>query len=382
MTHRFTVSCALLTLMSVVACGSDSENGGSSGTGGTAPGSTGGDTAASGGDTAASGGDTSTTGGAPGTGGVVQGGGGMDGTGGGGPGPVSICPPGSESLTLEPGDVSAGTPIATPPDLGSDGQHVNLEGPVWIDGALYTSQLAFNGPGRILKYTPGGSLEVFIANSGTNGLAVDGDGTLYAARQTNGSVSTFDIGNPAAPPTVVVDQYEGAYFKSPNDLAIRSDGVLYFSDPDWQEAGNTQSPRQDVERAYWVDLQGTVHPIDSAPGKPNGIILSADESKLYIGGNTVMRFDVAADGSVSNGQPFGTGGSDGFGMDCAGNLYTTSGEHVLVFSPEGTEIKRIQVGSGVTNVAFGGPERKTLYITQMQLPRLYSVELNVPGFPY
>ena len=78
MTHRFTVSCALLTLMSVVACGSDSENGGSSGTGGTAPGSTGGDTAASGGDTAASGGDTSTTGGAPGTGGVVQGGGGMD----------------------------------------------------------------------------------------------------------------------------------------------------------------------------------------------------------------------------------------------------------------------------------------------------------------
>src|SRR5690606_39114345 len=122
MTHRFTVSCALLTLMSVVACGSDSENGGSSGTGGTAPGS-------SGGDTAASGGDTSTTGGAPGTGGVVQGGGGMDGTGGGGPGPVSICPPGSESLTLEPGDVSAGPPIATPPDLGSDGQHVNLEGP-------------------------------------------------------------------------------------------------------------------------------------------------------------------------------------------------------------------------------------------------------------
>jgi gluconolactonase len=260
----------------------------------------------------------------------------------------------------------------------------NLEGPVWIAGALYVSEIADTGTppdARVLKYTPGTGVEVFIENAGTNGLAVGPDGALYGAVHTSGTISRFDLQNPQAAPTVVAGMYDGIRFNSPNDLTFRDDGVLYFTDPDWQ-AG---SERQAEERAYWVSTEGAITPIDGAPSKPNGITLSPDQNTLYIAGTSdLMAFPVNTDGSVGTGSPFGTGhsGNDGMGVDCAGNLYVTEESNVVVLSPAGDVIGSLSVASGVTNVAFGGSSGTTVYITKLNPPELYEVDVGIPGYPY
>src|SRR5262249_31280568 len=111
----------------------------------------------------------------------------------------------------------------------------NVEGPVWIGGALYLSEFPGSPnppPSRVLKVTSAGVVTVAIATSGTNGLAVAADGTLYGAVHKDGSISKFDLSTGTATP--VAGMYSNARFNSPNDLAIRSDGNIYFSDPDYQ----------------------------------------------------------------------------------------------------------------------------------------------------
>lgn len=379
MSWRMATSLVGLAALLASSCtGSDDDSVGSSG-GTTAVGGN-----ASGGTNAGTGG-TSATGGAGGTG--AGGNPGSDaGTGGTstGPGRAFTCPAGSESLVVDLEGVTVEGPLGTLPTDAVNRE--NLEGPVWIDGALYASHFALFGAfqSQILRYTPGGSFQVVVPDSGTNGLAVDGAGMLFAGRHANGSISTFDLGTPSMAAVVVADTYDGMFFKSPNDLVIRSDGTIYFTDPNWQEGGNTQSPRQTVERAYRITPapQRTVHPIDTTPGKPNGIALSPDENVLYIGGSSMMKYVVAEDGSVTANGAFGSGGSDGLTVDCAGNVYAASGSTVAVFSAAGMPLGQISVPASATNVAFGGPNRTTLYITKMQPPALYRVELNVPGFPY
>jgi gluconolactonase len=270
-----------------------------------------------------------------------------------------------------------------PPDPAT-GQ--NIEGPVWIGGSLYLSEITFgNGidPARILKHTPGGSTTVFLANAGTNGLALSNDGRLLAARHSDGSIASIDLANPMSS-TPLITQYMGARFNSPNDLAVHSNGSIYFTDPDYQ--GPSPAPQAE-ERAYWVASGGMPQPIAGAPTKPNGITLSRDEATLFIlGNNGLFRYPVAANGSVGARTNMTNQGGDGMGKDCAGNLYVTQGNQVRVFDRSFREVTpAIAVpitGGSVTNVAFGGANRQTLYITSLNPPSLFSVELNVPGYPY
>jgi gluconolactonase len=281
----------------------------------------------------------------------------------------------------------------------------NIEGPVWIDGWLYMSEIGVRGgqnanstaqPGRVIRYQPGGSAEPFFggAEVGTNGLAVDENGFLVAAVQKDGSISRFDLSNPTAPPVPIAAMYNGSRFNSPNDLALRSDGNIYFSDPSYQAPNPLP---QAAERAYRVTPSGTVEAItrgnSAEPAElpqlssPNGVTLSKDENTLYVGhSGGLYKFDVMADGSVANGAavPDIYGGVDGLGLDCAGNLYVTlhgNGE-VIVLSPAGTQLGKITVSSGVTNVAFGGPGRTTLFVTKRNQPELYAVDVGIPGYPY
>jgi gluconolactonase len=122
--------------------------------------------------------------------------------------------------------------------------------------------------------------------------------------------------------------------------------------------------------------------IEGGLDKPNGIALSPDERTLYVGsvGSEIWKYTVAADGSVSDRIMFAnTGSSDGMTVDCAGNLYVSSGS-VEVFAPDASKLGDITLGGDPTNLAFGGSDRKTLYITAGS--RLYSVALNLPGYPY
>ena len=241
-----------------------------------------------------------------------------------------------------------------------------IEGPVWIGDALYVSQFgsASRPPtSRLMKVVPGAAGVVLNADFGSNGLAVDERGDIIAAVHKDGSIRRLSLANPSTS-TVVAAQYQGKRFNSPNDVAVRSDGTVYFSDPDAFQA--PQPVPQTKPRVYGVSPAGVVSVVDETIGEPNGVTLSLDETTLFVDGDAgLFKFAVMPDGSVGPKTPFGTGmytGSDGMVMDCAGDLYVVDGGNVVVLDPTGAELGRIAV-TGVqsaSNVAFGGADHETL----------------------
>jgi gluconolactonase len=262
-----------------------------------------------------------------------------------------------------------------------------IEGPLWLAsrGVLLFSDMDFatsSGPmgpnSQIRRFTPPNSFDVFVASSGSNGLALANDGRVLAATHDLQTLSYFDPATGAREPREL--RYQGKSFNSPNDLAVRSDGNVYFSDPNWQLGSRTS--QVGMLGVYRVAPDGAVSLIDGTLGQPNGVALSPDERTLYVGsqGSEIYKFPLAADGSAGTRSTFATpGGSDGLGIDCAGNLYVASGG-IQVFSPAGQKLGQISVPENPSNVAFGGPERKTLYITAGK--GLYQIQLNVPGRAY
>ncbi|MDX2022916.1 MAG: SMP-30/gluconolactonase/LRE family protein [Deltaproteobacteria bacterium] len=178
-------------------------------------------------------------------------------------------------------------------------------------------------------------------------------------------------------------KYLDAPFNSVNDLTVRMDGNIYFSDPTWQQ-GNR--PGQTGAFYYRRAPDGTITRL-FAGSQPNGVALSPDQNTLYVGdmSGQIRKVGLKADGSL-NGAPMTFGSNvgsftDGLAVDCAGNLYVTSGTGVHVIGPDNTARGTITVeGNSTSNAAFGGPDRKTLYITGSG--RLHEIKLNVPGFPY
>jgi gluconolactonase len=334
--------------------------------------------------------------GASGSGGAAggAGAGGASGSAGSGPSGWS-CPSG---LTGTP--TLSGTPMRVasvpPPDTFNmnNGTFGNVEGPVWIDDALYVSEMSSDAydsansnvkKSRILKVTASGMASIHVADSGSNGLAVDADGDIVAAVHKDGSITRLPQPSGAAMP--VASMFMGARFNSPNDLAIRSDGTIYFTDPSFQ-APNSLPQAQ--TRVYRVAPGGQAEPIPTASpdmfGNPNGITLSLAEDFLYVAAQTGRRYPVMADGSIGAGQDFAaSSGGDGMVIDCAGNLYVAKSGAVSVYKPNGDAIGNIAVPDvqSVTNVAFGGAERKTLYITGLGNNKgLFTLTLDIPGRPY
>jgi gluconolactonase len=268
----------------------------------------------------------------------------------------------------------------------------NVEGPVWINGSLYVSHIQEGvqapPPSRILKIT-GTTAEEFLLTAGTNGLAVNAMGSIVGARHTDGDIASLDLATKAFTP--VAGQYMSARFNAPNDLALRRDGNIYFTDPDFQASS---SRPQMQTRVYRADPGGTVSVVDANLGNPNGVTLSLDEATLYVStSGNLYRYAVMADGSTGsptmmNGVP----GSDGMVVDCAGNLYLTDGNQhrVVVVTANGDMIGTISMGipaeAEPTNVAFGGADRRRLYITTRGSGAngagLYYIDLNLPGMPY
>lgn len=267
-----------------------------------------------------------------------------------------------------------------------------LEGPVWIasQGVLLFSDMDFSGgdamgpPARIRRLTPPATFDEFSPSSNSNGLALALDGSLLAATHDNQALSRFSLANAARTPLKV--RADGKRFNSPNDLVVRSDGTVYFTDPDWQLGPRDNETK--ITGVYRVPAplnnsgDNAAALVDGTLTKPNGIALSPDEQTLYVGsqGNEIWKYPVRSDGSVGARSKFAdTGSSDGMAIDCAGNLYVTSGT-VEVFAPSGTKLGDISLDGSPSNAAFGGPDRKTLYITAG--PKLYAIELAVAGFPY
>jgi len=372
--------------------------GGTSGTGGAGKGgaSTGG-AGAGGADIGGAGMGGSAIGGA-GVGGANIGGAGMGGAAGSSGTSGWTCPdPGT--LTGSPipsGATPARVAGAPPTDSFNMNNFTNVEGPVWIGDALYFSEMKnTNNPppaARIFKLDASNQVSVFLDDSGSNGLAVDNSGNLVATDHKVGGIISYHL--PDKAPTPLVSTYMSTRFNSPNDLTFKKDGTLYFTDPDFQNSAKPQG----ATRAYQV-LPGTSTATPIAAdysSNPNGITLSLDEQSLFIGGGMgVKKYAIDSGGVVaSSGTAFGTGlnmSTDGMALDCAGNLYVAVGDstNIVVVAPNGTPVAnspiKITSPSVVTNVAFGGADHKTLYITAQGSSGqqgVFKVTLNFPGMPY
>jgi gluconolactonase len=269
-----------------------------------------------------------------------------------------------------------------------------FEGPVWVaaTAGLYFSEMTFSKnppPSVIHKFSPAdGSTSPFVAESGTNGLALRGDGRILGATHQPQGLAVFDPATAERHPVAIT--YQGQHFNSPNDLTIRADGNVYFTDPDWQ-LGQRKSETGKTGVYRVLPDSPTVALVDDTLDKPNGIALSPDGNTLYVadfngGGNQgrVGTYPVAADGSTGARTEFAAGVAipDGMTVDCAGNLYTTSHEAGMIgiYSSAGTQLGAIQVAPSLTNVAFGGVDGKTLYATAGKA--LYAIAMNLPGYPY
>ncbi|HLL64883.1 MAG TPA: SMP-30/gluconolactonase/LRE family protein [Micromonosporaceae bacterium] len=274
-----------------------------------------------------------------------------------------------------------------------------LEGPVWIagrdgnPGRLLVSDMqrpTVPGgvePSVIRSMTPAGVFAVFRADGGSNGLALSADGTkVFAATHDQQSVSSYSLADGTR--GVVAASVPGRQFNSPNDLTVRGDGTVYFTDPSFQRA-NRAGQAAGLTNVYRVK-DDVVSVVDDTVKQPNGIVLSPDEQTLYVAGGDsgrIYRYPVRADGSVGPRTEFAEVTSpDGGTVDCAGNLYWASHTQGLihVFAPDGRKLGTIAAGDDATNAAFGGPDGKTLFITSGIRGNygVYSIDLNVPGLPY
>jgi len=233
---------------------------------------------------------------------------------------------------------------------------------------------------RIMKWSVDGKLSTFLKPSGrSNGLYFTSDGTLLACADEKNEL--WAIG-PDGKHKVLVDRFEGKLLNGPNDLWVRPDGGIYFTDPfykrDYWKRGEIE---QDGRCVYFLDKsrKQLKRVVDSLK-QPNGIIGTPDGKTLYvadINDRKTFSFRIQADGSLTDKKLFCEPGSDGMTIDEQGNVYLT-GRGVLVFNPAGEKIEQIDVPEGWTaNVCFGGPEFRTLFITASK--GLYAIEMNVKG---
>jgi len=251
------------------------------------------------------------------------------------------------------------------------------EGPVWIAAqkALYFSE--FETANRIHKYTPADDkLVVFADKVGVNGLTMDEKGMILAASQDMQRVTRFDPVTAARTQLPGADRYQGKPFNAVNDVIARADGNIYFSDPTFMQ---NNRPGQGVTAVYRL-WNGEVTRI--ATGKqPNALHISLDGHWLYVtssGGEPVRRFPLNADGSTGPEGPPIAVPSESLALDCAGNLYLSSDGKVRVYTADGKLLGTFaNITAGITNLAFGDEDMRTLYITARAA--LYKVRLGVPG---
>jgi gluconolactonase len=258
-----------------------------------------------------------------------------------------------------------------------------VEGPVWIAGRLlFTDAPA----GQIHELLIDGGTAPYRNNSnGANGLAIDQLGNLIACEGV-GKRLTRATPIKGSPANVIADKYQNQPFNAPNDVVVRVDGNVYFTDPNYSGDPNTQ----DDEAVYRMAPGGELTRVAHDFNKPNGIALSPDQNTLFVVDNGAGKLLAAPLDGAGAASAFtelaDVPGGDGMGVDDAGNLYVADDNGIDVFNRTGKKIGTIAVAVKPTNCAFGGTDRRTLYITANgdqtnPATGLYSIDLNVPGLP-
>ena len=242
------------------------------------------------------------------------------------------------------------------------------EGPVWREGlGLLFSDIKGN---KIYKWTSEKGKEVYLDPSyNTNGLAYDLEGRLVAGQMGLRRVVRFEKDGSQ---TSLADSYDGKKLNSPNDLVIKSDGAIFFTDPDFNIPSG-ESKELSFNGVYRISPSGVLQLLTSSLTLPNGICFSPDESKLYVNDSQVHKiyvWDVVDDSTITNKKllytiPVPFGYADGMKIDVDGNIYCTCSSYVWVISPEGELIGKIDLPTSVSasNCAWGDDDNRTLFIT-------------------
>ncbi|MHC4591381.1 MAG: SMP-30/gluconolactonase/LRE family protein [Planctomycetota bacterium] len=249
------------------------------------------------------------------------------------------------------------------------------EGPVWLpDGYLAFSDI----PADTIYKLEGPQPEVFRRPSGNaNGLTVANEDRLVACEHGNRRVSlTQRNGSVVA----LATHYAGKRLNSPNDIVVKSDGSIYFTDPPY---GVPEADRElDFQGVYRASPDGDLTLLADDFVKPNGLAFSPDEKVLYIDDTDqqwVRAFDLRGDGLLENSRVFipVVGRPDGMKVDTEGNVYVAATEGVWIASAEGEHLHTIAVPERPSNLAFGGPDGRTLYVTART--SVYRIAVKHPG---
>jgi len=261
------------------------------------------------------------------------------------------------------------------------------EGPVWLP---QEKKLVFSDipNSKLMQWSQADGLSVYRESEQANGNILDLQGRIISCQHKARNVIRIEADGST---TVLADRFDGKRFNSPNDVAIRSDGTLWFTDPPWGLTGPHEIPGHWV---YKLDPKtGKVELVHKYLAMPNGIVFSPDETRIYIadtGGNkrhpdpefhklpaSIQCYEIGNDGKLAKKLFQIDSGSDGMTVDVKGNLYATHGGKVSIYGPDGRELQAINVPEGPANVCFGGDDFKTLFITART--SLYSVQMNVAG---
>ena len=329
--------------------------------------------------------------------------------------------PASTAFRIERLDPALDEVFAPDAKLETLGEHFALtEGPVWIPAASgQPGYLLFsdNAANVIYKWAANSPLSVFLENSGytgrdtsnvgaqtiagrvailligSNGLALDPKGRLVVTAMTDRTVYRLEMDGTR---TILADRFEGKRFNGPNDIVVKSNGAIYFTDTVWGLRGAAQSPQRELPfSGFFLIKDGKVTLLggdrDTPGASPNGITLSPDEKYLYVTAGTrrTMRYEILPDDTVTNGKLFVEDGIDGMRVDTKGNLYTTSGGtpgRIQINSPEGNPIGRLLLPQPAgeprarvcaTNMAFGDDDDRGLYITACT--HLFKIRTRIAG---
>lgn len=273
------------------------------------------------------------------------------------------------------------------------------EGPLWYKGGVIFSDVPEN---VIYRWEEGKTkAEVFLKpsgmfeptpeyrESGSNGLTLDRQGRLVVAQHGERRIARYEKGTW----TTIADRFEGKRLNTPNDVVVRRNGEVYFTDPTYGFKEVQNSPLQELpfHGVYRVGLDGAVTLLTKSIKYPNGIAFSPDEKVLYVTSTEhqnshIRAYDVKADGTLENERVFfdarpmssreTPGGCDGLKVDREGNVWTSGPGGILVINPEGKVIGRINTGVPTANCAWGD-DGSTLYITAHK--RLLRVKTKTKG---
>ncbi len=256
------------------------------------------------------------------------------------------------------------------------------EGPLWhANGFLIFSDTPAN---TLYKLTPDGKIDKFRSPAGhPNGNTLDREGRLITAQHDRRLTRT------EKDDTIVTlaTQYEGKKLNSPNDVVVKSDGSIYFTDPPY--GISKEQEELGFYGVYRLTKDGKLALLVKDMIRPNGLAFSPDEKKLYVADSqegNIRVFDVKSDGTLANQRMFAelkVPGqeplADGMKVDMQGNIYSTGPEGIWIFSPQGKLLGRIKLPEKPTNVGWGDSDNKALYITTYT--SIYRIRLKIPGMP-